>query len=138
MINAVLIVLLSSQLNLLVMNGLHLWAEYQYAMSRPVAASTIYPWQDKYLFFQAMLDLKAGQYAWAVKDLTRLLEFSPHNIDAVNDLGVTYWMLGDKDEAAKWFKKALMMAPAYHWAQDNLDIMEGRAKGDMNIMVIAQ
>ena len=136
--NVILIALFLSQLSLVAMNGLHLWAEYNYALQRPVAASAIYPWNDKYLFMQAMLDLKAGQNQWAVKDLKKLLELSPYNIDAVNDLGVAYWLLDDKEEAARWFKKALSMAPSYHWAQDNLDVMEGRKEGEINIMVMAK
>lgn len=138
MTNAVLIVLLLSQLSLTVMNGLNLWAEYQYAKARPLAASAIYPWEDKYLFVQAIQDLKANQYQWAVKDLRRLLELSPYHIDAVNDLGVAYWLLNDRKEAERWFRKALEMAPAYPWARQNLEILMGIRQGEMNVMLLAK
>ena len=134
----IIIGFLLSQISLTAINGLHLWAEIEYGRQRPLAASAIYRWEDKYLFLQAMLDLRADQPRGAVKDLGRLLEFSPYNIDAVNNLGVAYWMLDDFQEAEKWFRRALVMAPEYRWAKENLDILNGRRPGAMNIMAMAK
>lgn len=136
--NTFLILLLLSQLTLAVMNGLHLWAEIHYAQVRPMAADAIYPWEDKYLFVQSVFDLRAGQWAWAVKDLKRLIEASPYHLDAMNNLGVAYWMLHDRKEAEKWFRKALRLAPEYRWAKENLEILLGARQGEMNIMLLAK
>jgi len=69
-------------------------------------------------FSRALLSLSEvmvmrGEYAQALEVRQRWAALSPGNPDALDALGIVYFLLGESDEALAKFKEALMFVPGY-------------------------
>jgi tetratricopeptide (TPR) repeat protein len=54
---------------------------------------------------------QSGDFEKAVEEYTKALELEPENVDAMSNLGVTYYNLGQLDEAIEQYSNALELAP---------------------------
>lgn len=52
-----------------------------------------------------------GDFDGSLESLKQLVALSPGNVDVLNDLGMTYMMLGYQDEACETFRQILAINP---------------------------
>ena len=71
----------------------------------------------------------AGDLTGALNYYQKALEFSPYNVETINDIGVIYEGLGDTITAANMYKKVIEMDPSYLAAYTNLALLY-EAKND--------
>jgi TolB-like protein/Flp pilus assembly protein TadD len=63
------------------------------------------------------------QYDEAIEQYSSVAEFAPDSGIGFDNLGNTYWAMGDFENAAKAFEKSLKIAPS-RWAYSNLGSMQ--------------
>lgn len=102
------------------LNLAHLVAELAFLYKRPVLASMLYPWGDRYPFNVGAAYLILGDYEIAETYYLRTLENFPTFLEAQNNLAVTWAMMGRKEEAIRLWREILKADPNYESARENL------------------
>lgn len=65
--------------------------------------------------------LQLGMVKDAIEYGNRVLEINPNNAPVLNNMGIAYMALGERALGKKFFEKALLVAPGFEKAMDNLE-----------------
>jgi len=78
------------------------------------------PYNFRAVFGMAQTSYMAGQFDQAVMYLLDFEAIYPYNPPALNMLGAAYLMIGDRNNAARAFARALKILPGFRMAEQNL------------------
>jgi tetratricopeptide (TPR) repeat protein len=78
---------------------------------------------------RAKVEMLRNDYAAALADLRRSLNFDPRNYSALNDLGATLEQIGAKKEALEAYRKALKANPFLDEARDRVKELTHEVEG---------
>jgi tetratricopeptide (TPR) repeat protein len=65
--------------------------------------------------------LQLGMYREAIEYGTKVLEINPQNAPVLNNMGIAYIALGERELGREYFEKALLASPGFIKALDNLE-----------------
>lgn len=65
--------------------------------------------------------LQLGLYREAIRYGTKVLEINPQNAPVLNNMGVAYIALGERELGRRYFEKAILASPGFVKALDNLE-----------------
>jgi tetratricopeptide (TPR) repeat protein len=65
--------------------------------------------------------LQLGMLKEAIDYGNRVLEINPNNAPVLNNMGIAYISLGEREIGKSFFEKALLVAPGFEKAMDNLE-----------------
>lgn len=102
------------------------WEKYDSARTAIHKALTIDPNSARALYYDGLLERRAGNTAQEISDFTRVAEMFPQSRDARRELGITYYQQNDEHSALEQFEALQQIDPDDLAAHYNLSILYRR------------
>src|SRR3990167_7732254 len=99
---------------------LHIAAQFYLKKGDIVAATSLVPFNHRYLFAKSVRELSEKRCDKVIATLERALKLAPHFWNAKNNLGICYAATGRQKEAQRLFAEILKEWPHHEQAKKNL------------------
>ncbi|MGA9463618.1 MAG: tetratricopeptide repeat protein [Terracidiphilus sp.] len=102
------------------------WERYDFARTAIRKALTLQPNSARALYYDGLLQRRAGNTAQEIADFRRVVEMFPESRDARRELGITYYQQEDQHNALQQFEALQKIDPDDLAAHYNLSILYRR------------